>query len=183
MTDITRKLELLANLKPGDMLPAELGVPEFGWGGAISEICAEALAEIQFCRSELVRHSIRLHGCRFDKIGDNWRDAVRAVKVDCDTLGSFTELELPVSSTHPQIEHDITRVLAGQGLRIMSRPAHVAEPSSGDGVALTNIPHPVKVNWDEVFNTELAKTEREQAEKTMADAWGSPFAMNTENWR
>jgi hypothetical protein len=78
--DITRKLELVANLKPGQMWPAELG-PELGstnnWGTAISAICAEALAEIQKLR------------------------------------------------TH----------------------------------------------------------EREQAEKTLIEAWGSPFAMNTENWK
>jgi hypothetical protein len=29
----------------------------------------------------------------------------------------------------------------------------------------------------------LPPSEREQAEKTLVEAWGSPFAMNTENWK
>lgn len=48
--DITRKLEILANLKPGEMWPDELGGSAFNYAPAISEICAEALAEIQRLR-------------------------------------------------------------------------------------------------------------------------------------
>lgn len=53
MTDIARKLELIAHLQTGEMWPDELG-PELGesnnWGTALSAICAEALAEIKRLR-------------------------------------------------------------------------------------------------------------------------------------
>ncbi len=52
MTDITRKLELVANLNLGDMWPAELGTAG-DWGTALSAICAEALAEITALRKQV----------------------------------------------------------------------------------------------------------------------------------
>jgi hypothetical protein len=51
LTDITRKLELLANLKPGEEMPQELGGNNWNWGEVISGICAEALSEIQRLRA------------------------------------------------------------------------------------------------------------------------------------
>ncbi len=52
MTDITRKLELIANLKPGEILPNEIcNGNQWDWGTLISGICSEALAEIKMLRS------------------------------------------------------------------------------------------------------------------------------------
>lgn len=54
MTDITRKLELMANLKPGDPWPsADLGGNEYDYVPAINAMCAEALAEITRLRCDV----------------------------------------------------------------------------------------------------------------------------------
>lgn len=51
MTDITRNLEILGNIKPGDPWPSnELGGDCLNYIPAISAICAEALAEIKRLR-------------------------------------------------------------------------------------------------------------------------------------
>src|ERR1700731_2804458 len=50
MMDIAEKLQIVANLKPGDPLPPEIG-PNINWGLAISQLCADALAEIQRLRA------------------------------------------------------------------------------------------------------------------------------------
>jgi hypothetical protein len=133
MMDITRKLELVANLKPGQMWPAELG-PELGstnnWGTAISAICAEALAEI---------HKLRTHererGVYFIETPENW-----------------------LSIVHPPKTVEWSPIM----------------PDNWTGI----VHKPKIVEWSVVNDPE-----REQAEKTLIEAWGSPFAMNTENWK
>lgn len=155
MTDITRKLELVANIKPGSMWPAELG-EAMNWGTALSAICAEALAEINRLRAGEQREISELVPVKLGK----WPEPVDWERVFYGN-GKSEMMEPPLRSVHPQLEKDIPRVLAGQGLRIMSRPngSVVAHPS-GDGVALTSMAHP----------------------EPAPEPWGSPFAMNTENW-
>jgi hypothetical protein len=108
MMDITRKLELLANLQFGQIVPPEIGINSISTD--MQKLCAEALAEINKLRT----HE-RERGVYFINAPDNW-----------------TAQSLP-SSLPPYTPSTIS--------------------------------------------------EREQAEKTLVEAWGSPFAMNTENWK
>lgn len=49
--DITEKLHIIANLKPGDVFPEEFGPNN--WGSVISHVCAEAKEEIDSVRGQL----------------------------------------------------------------------------------------------------------------------------------
>ncbi len=71
MTDITRKLELLANLKPGEMMPPELG--DGNWALVISGICAETLTGIEMLKRELREYIIN-HGKLMGENGRMRRD-------------------------------------------------------------------------------------------------------------
>jgi hypothetical protein len=177
MRDITRKLELLI-----------ARFPEYEKVGAYDEYreaCAEALAEINRLRTTVrLRNAVtstyltsEFH--EVDAPPDGWKQETRTVGVWPNTLSVIDNLpegwrcdligdnwrEVARAAT---IECDAakigsdTTVSAGAGLRILSRPngAKVAEPV-GDGVALKSMAHP----------------------EPAPDPWGSPFAMNTENWR
>ena len=50
--DLLEKLELMANLQPGDSIPPEVG-PSENWGLAVSKLFAEALGEIKSLRAKL----------------------------------------------------------------------------------------------------------------------------------
>jgi hypothetical protein len=115
-------------------------------GGLISaskaaEIFAEALAEIQRLRQE-----------------GTWRDrGMYVYPVDLSQVVWPNTLSVIDNPPVPPA------VLAGQDLRILSRPngSFVAEQPIGDGIALNSMAHP----------------------EPTPDPWGSPFAMNTENWK
>lgn len=48
--DIVQRLAIVANLKPGEMLPAEIASPNENWGLHISQLCADAKTEIERLR-------------------------------------------------------------------------------------------------------------------------------------
>ena len=52
MTDISKKLELIANLQVGEAFPPDVCGEFEPWCCAISRVCAEALAEIERLRSD-----------------------------------------------------------------------------------------------------------------------------------
>jgi hypothetical protein len=155
--DITRKLELIANLKPGDPWPsADLGGNEFNYAPAISAMCSEALAEIQRLR---LSEGWRERGAYVYPVAEmtmDWRGAMRAATIECD--------EIKERSIHPQMEKDIERVTQ----KIADSHRYMADCQTrylAQGVA--------------AHMTDL----RPPMDEPKPDPWGSPFAMNTENWK
>lgn len=125
MTDITRKLELMANTHPGVEL---IHAP------TVAKICADALAEIKFLKSELVRHSQR----KAD-LPDN---RGRVCGIPYATIPVFPE-NLPLEGS-PYVSAPWP-----DDPRLVEKP---------DGTVVINFEEPAP------------------------EPWGSPFAMNTENW-
>jgi hypothetical protein len=133
----------------------------------ISAVCSDALAEIRQLRLK-VAELIAFRYIYPVTPTPVWPELLATVQKQraagmvwptaCDTMA---DLDLPPTP------------VAGSGLRIASRPngSFVAEPSDGDGVALKSMAHP---GWP--------STRPETAEPA-PEPWGSPFAMNTENWK
>jgi hypothetical protein len=225
--DITRKLEILANLKLGDEMPSELGPITGNW---MSGICAEALAEIYQLRGKLMSadaalmtsnvpndwvrrsgyamaslpidnfrahvqtpqtiewsvaqdptsfepaagvytHAIldsmrvtseRIAAEALNKgapvvncIGDNWRDVVRAGTVECDTLPTDSE----------------QRKVYDEGLKLLGLPV-----SESGGTADAQLPGLTATMI-------IMDDPHEPPTETPVEPWGSPFAMDTRNWK
>jgi hypothetical protein len=134
MTDITRKLELIANLKPGQSWPDGLG-PAMDWGTALSAICAEALAEI---------NRLRAH----ERASEKWLAELLPVT---DAEKAF----IAYGTQHP-------------GMAPPDRNTALEECfSETEGIATVAV---------------MAEPGAVYAEPA-PEPWGSPFAMNTENWK
>ncbi len=52
--DLMKKLELMANLKVGDMVPPEVAPNQWDWAEAVTKLFADALEEIEALTKDLI---------------------------------------------------------------------------------------------------------------------------------
>jgi hypothetical protein len=100
MMDITRKLELLANVKAGHPTNLPEAGFDFNWSKqALAELCAEALAEIKKLRT----HE-RERGVYFIETPENWPCVVHPpIQPMTDQDMTFVAAHMPVSQSLPKL--------------------------------------------------------------------------------
>jgi hypothetical protein len=190
--DITRKLELLANVKAGHPTNLPEAGFDFNWSKqALAELCAEALAEIQ---------RLRIH--------ETWRErgmymlmpsGQEPQTVEWSTVNDPTIAPVIPTPRKRQVRVDI-----------LDRLKKAGEMRPGTANSDVNVyATPVSLTWGDVDaavkEIERLRTHERASEKWLADLmpypavtksslrpptdepkpdpWGSPFAMNTENWK
>jgi hypothetical protein len=167
--DITRKLELIANLKPGDPWPsADLGGNEFNYAPAISAMCSEALAEIQRLRQD---EGYRSQGMYM--LMPSASQYVEWSVVNDPTGWSFTP------TTPSSLERQWPKVFGKTSTQVIVDDPHAEREQAEKTIAGAWVPQ---------SGTAIGKLDPNQLKPStpsepVPEPWGSPFAMNTENWK
>jgi hypothetical protein len=180
MMDITRKLELIANLKPGDPWPsADLGGNEFNYAPAISAMCAEARAEIQRLRQdEESSYSAWLSIFTPSRIGEPMKvfgKTATQVIVD-DPHEPMTDQDRAFVAAH--MADTAENAEYKNAVRMLNDPKTVSDlgPFAVNQVRASIVQYEKTGEWKNWW-------QQQATAEPSPEPWGSPFAMNTENWK
>lgn len=179
--DIAHKLQIMANLKPGDSMPPEIG-PDMYWGSAISQLCADALAEIRRVRGQLpegMKHCTIV----FKECGKGHGRLTATNWVDNGCM-------------HYEIERLRCVVMSQDVLMMSSDPSFLRNAKAHaalDKIAMDRINARVDMTipfCNRCRTRHMASVkclcdmvaENHAKPEASAEPWGSAYAMNKENW-